>query len=203
MAVDPVAALLDLLDKWKVLRAKTQEPLRVRVPSEYTDDNAQQARAIRKGLHQHGGAAVKSIAVTVDGMAAAVVQQWIDAQLNDSITYSNEVHWAKRHGEVKQYAMAAQLQMAAAESNSPHPPTENSYPIDAEDLQILQALQKLSPKVLNLYDLEEESRVGRKTAGKRVNAMIEHGLIVRPKGPKGGATITPAGSDLLARTKAQ
>jgi hypothetical protein len=85
-------------------------------------------------------------------------------------------------------------------------------PLDRKDACLLRQMEKAYPNLLTLYDLAEsddgeaeddtdasEHAVSRKTAGLRVNQLIQLRLACRPKGPRRGVTITLAGRRALAK----
>jgi hypothetical protein len=79
-------------------------------------------------------------------------------------------------------------------------PLENQPPLTDVDVKILQALQKKSPVLVELYELELDKDVSltRRTSGPRVAYLLEHGLVARPLGERKGVTITQKGRDLLS-----
>lgn len=70
--------------------------------------------------------------------------------------------------------------------------------LDKTDKKILRLLKKKSGVLLLLYDIPE-SIGSRSTAGNRINSLIECGLVHRPKGPKGGFTLTEKGQKALRK----
>ena len=68
--------------------------------------------------------------------------------------------------------------------------------LDAEDETIL---KQLANKPNHLFTIVEIGKVSGKTAGKRLNLLIDKGYAVRPKGKNGGVQITENGIDLAKR----
>jgi hypothetical protein len=91
----------------------------------------------------------------------------------------------------------------SAEDSNPRTGYQSIARFDAEDLQILRALKKATPRLLTTYDLEAASRISRKTVGQRLNQLVESGLADRPRGPKGGAGITEKGVAALGKRSAR
>lgn len=75
--------------------------------------------------------------------------------------------------------------------------------IDEESEKILRALVRMRPRLVDLYDLETDTHISRKTVGSRVNGLIERRLAERPNGPRGGVGVTDAGARLVAELDAQ
>ena len=75
--------------------------------------------------------------------------------------------------------------------------------IDDESETILRALVRMRPRLVDLYDLEADTHISRKTVGLRVNGLIERHLAERPNGPRGGVGVTDAGACLIAELGAQ
>jgi hypothetical protein len=73
---------------------------------------------------------------------------------------------------------------------------------DDEDILILRALHEAAPRRLTTYEIEAATDVTRKTVGKRLVKLIDRDLVIRPDGPKGGATITQPGQEFLAKLPA-
>jgi hypothetical protein len=76
---------------------------------------------------------------------------------------------------------------------------EHVSAIDAVDIAILRALAKSDPRLCSQYDLETIADVSRKTIGVRLKDLLSKKLVARPKGLRGGVTITAAGKDLLTK----
>lgn len=66
--------------------------------------------------------------------------------------------------------------------------------LDDEDRIILDTLYKKRPQLCTILDIDG---VSNKTAGQRLNRLIELRYAVRPKGKRSGATLTPAGVQLI------
>jgi hypothetical protein len=77
------------------------------------------------------------------------------------------------------------------------PPAEPA--LDDEDLSILRALDKRPNLLLTRDQIAgwTSPAVGTKTIGKRIKGLLSHGLVKRPKGPKGGTAITENGRKLV------
>jgi hypothetical protein len=69
--------------------------------------------------------------------------------------------------------------------------------VDKDELTILTCLYKKVPELQTTYDLESDAKITRKTVGQRVTRLIDLGLVQRPKGPRGGATLTERGRALI------
>jgi hypothetical protein len=79
------------------------------------------------------------------------------------------------------------------------PPTNGTAPpLSVGDVGILEALKQVYPKLVDYYELESKTGQSRRTIGDRVNSLIKDGLVTRPKGPRMGATLTPAGLTAVA-----
>jgi hypothetical protein len=76
--------------------------------------------------------------------------------------------------------------------------TETPMPtVDAEDLLILQALEKRAPCRLTHDDIGAGSHVSRKTISLRLRELLKAGLVCQPAGPKKGTAISETGRRLL------
>jgi hypothetical protein len=73
--------------------------------------------------------------------------------------------------------------------------------LDDEDEAILRALNKAWPRRQTQDQIAGQSRLSRKTVGKRMPKLFEVGLVEYPGGPKQGATITTKGKELLDQLK--
>jgi predicted transcriptional regulator len=71
--------------------------------------------------------------------------------------------------------------------------------VDHEDVVILRALAKQPLQLLTQDQIEAASNVSRKTISTRIKSMLATGLVIQPKGPKSGTTITPDGKKVLAQ----
>jgi hypothetical protein len=71
--------------------------------------------------------------------------------------------------------------------------------IDFQDERILQALADDTPRLLTQDEIEAESRIPRRTISARMNSLLIHRLVIQPKGPKSGTTITEDGKKLLKK----
>ena len=71
--------------------------------------------------------------------------------------------------------------------------------LDNNDLLILQALYDRHPATHLQVDLEDATKLMRRTIGKRLAYMREHGLAERPKGKRQGDRITAKGIRILKR----
>jgi hypothetical protein len=93
--------------------------------------------------------------------------------------------------------LAEQQGQSAADGQGPgHVKT---LALDDEDERILRALGVVAPRLLTIEEIEEASRVSRKTISKRMGNLLQAGLVHRPNGPKRGATITSDGKAMLTR----
>jgi predicted transcriptional regulator len=82
-------------------------------------------------------------------------------------------------------------------TQTPDPGAVEFPPVDDEDISILRHLEKESPRLCDQYDLEVNVGLARKTIGKRLEYLIDNGLVEQPKGERGGAAITAKGRALL------
>jgi hypothetical protein len=101
---------------------------------------------------------------------------------------------AVRAGDQTKKALPADKDRKAQE-----PMTDRDPGLDHEDVSILTALNAQAPKLIAGSELESNANVSRKTVGKRLNELIARGLAERPKGKRGGATITARGKALLGK----
>jgi hypothetical protein len=88
-------------------------------------------------------------------------------------------------------------ELAEAQPPPPPPPPPPVETVGDKEYVILRALRNKKPLRISLEELEDEAEVTRKTCGEVVNRLISRGLAERPDGPRGGATITRAGEELL------
>lgn len=92
---------------------------------------------------------------------------------------------------------ASDVRAPLAEAKSTTPDNGELPALDDEDERILRALAK-KPSSLQTQDaIAAESEVSRRTISDRMKLLLHHGLVERPKGPKSGTRITPAGQTLL------
>src|SRR5262249_55279514 len=66
---------------------------------------------------------------------------------------------------------------------------------------VLRALRAKRPRLVLLPDLAADTSIDRKVCGEVVTSLIQRGLAERPS-PRKGATITPAGEELLQEADA-
>jgi DNA-binding transcriptional ArsR family regulator len=71
--------------------------------------------------------------------------------------------------------------------------TAGEVALDNEDVLILKALHDKYPCLLNLYNIESEIRVSRRSIGSRVKRLKEAGIVEHPKGEKQGIWLTSMG----------
>lgn len=90
-------------------------------------------------------------------------------------------------------------ELTATASEPTEADSTESVVVDPRDVAILRALDKRAPQLCYLVDLEAEDCGTRKTISKRLTKLVEKDLAVRPDGERTGATITPAGRQLLLR----
>jgi hypothetical protein len=89
---------------------------------------------------------------------------------------------------------AAQALLSAATGQPLTAPVES---ITDDEFTVLRALNKATPRLVDVLDLSTSTRIGPKTCGKILNSLIERGYAERPRGKRKGATITSRGKALL------
>lgn len=96
----------------------------------------------------------------------------------------------------RQALVAARIEAQAGADKSPD---ETAATIDTDELGILRALAKAKPVLQVMSNLENETRISRKTVGAKLTRLIDKGLVHRPGGPRDGVAITTKGQDVLSQ----
>jgi hypothetical protein len=165
----------------------TNNPPQFLEPEKYKELRALRHHAIRSVSSRQ-----RQLAIELETTARAV----------RSLTQHMERLKAARAEQVNSEHLDSQYQDENADAAIlPSDPTVSSQaeipPLDDEDEQILCALESDRRHLLTQETIEIRSRISRKTIGKRLTKLERAGLVQRPKGPRGGTTISPRGTELL------
>lgn len=81
------------------------------------------------------------------------------------------------------------------------PVADTLPPLNQHDHEILLCLEERSPLAMVQIDIATATLIHRKTVGRRLERLREHGLVHRPMGERAGDTLTDRGRELAERLR--